>query len=115
MYIVNCHQFPLFKVSISTMDCKLPSSDGVDSCTKSGRPSYKNKPYGMSDTEYSDLVTFLDSPQSNPVYPIGMRATVQPSGSCPKKDKYCKKKRQRFRAKCSKFTDCYMVKTMEHY
>ena len=71
MYIVNCHQFPLFKVSISKMDCKLPSSDGVDSCTKSGRPSFKNKPYGMSDTEYSELVTFLDSPQSNPVYPLG--------------------------------------------
>ena len=51
----------------------------------------------MSDTEYSDLVTFLDSPQSNPVYPIGMR-------TCPKKDKHRKKKRQRFRDKCSKFT-----------
>ena len=54
MYTVNCHEFPLFKVSISMMDCKLPSSDGVDSCTKSGRPSYKNKP--------ASIVIFISCP-----------------------------------------------------
>ena len=74
--ITNCQQFTLFKVSINKMDCKLPSSDGADSCSKSGRPSYKNQPYGMSDTEYSEIVTFLDSPQAVPVYPIGMRGAL---------------------------------------
>ena len=91
---------------MNKMDCKLPTSDSADSCAKSGRPSHKNEPYGMSDTEYSEIVAFLDSPQADPVYPIRMRGTLLSSGSGPKKCKYCKNKnkRKRFRIKCFKFT-----------
>ena len=33
---------------------------------------YYNEPYGMPVNEYNEILTFLNSPQSNPVYPDRM-------------------------------------------
>ena len=71
-----------------------------------GRPSNKNKRYGLASSEYKEIVAFLLSNQSKPIYPIRMRGGSSRSESKTEKRKYSqnKDKRKEFREKCSKFT-----------
>ena len=63
-------------------------------------------PYGMAATEYDEYVTFLDSPQSAPLYPSRMSGK---SNSVNEKDKRkyqnrMKSMRKDFKKKCSNYT-----------
>ena len=72
---------------------------------RGGRPSTKDQP-GMTEQEYNEILEFLNSKQSIPIYPARMRGASSRSKSKKKKRKYSRNcnKRKEFRTKCEKFT-----------
>ena len=73
---------------------------------RGGRPSSKGKPLGMATIEYDEIVAFLNSKQSAPIYPSRMVGGSSRSKIAKEKQKYSrnKNKRKEFRKKCTKFT-----------
>ena len=57
-----------------------------------GRPSNKDKPYGLAPSKYKEIVAFLLSKQSNPIYPARMRGGSSRSESKKEKRKYSQNK-----------------------
>ena len=91
----------------------MPSEQALD-CGKrggrygkrGGRPSSKGQPLGMATPEYDEIIAFLNSQQSAPVYPSRMVGGSSRSTAAKKMRKYSrnKNKRKDFRKKCKKFT-----------
>ena len=43
---------------------------------RGGRPSSKGKPLGMATIEYDEIVAFLNSKQSAPIYPFSLSSMI---------------------------------------
>ena len=64
------------------MEHKINRTRGASFGKKGGRPKdgagitnaelYRGEPYGMQDSDYNEIVAFLESPQAAPVYPKRM-------------------------------------------
>ena len=60
-----------------------------------GRPSNKDQPFGMAIEKYNELIEFLNSPESSPIYPARMRGVSSRSESATEKRKYSRNKNKR--------------------
>ena len=92
------------------MDCKKNGALGSSFGKLGGKPKngpgvtnselFHGEPYGMKVDEYQEMVTFLESPQSAPIYPKSIAG-----GSSKSKDgKKNKSSRKEFRKKCNRYT-----------
>ena len=92
------------------MDCKKNGARGSSFGKLGGKPKnspgitnatlFHGEPYGMKVDKYQEMVTFLESPQSAPIYP----KNIAGGSSKSKVGKKNNSGRKEFRKKCLKYT-----------